>query len=140
MMQSKIRAALEGHIYVFAKTQGLPVAWEGVDFESETDQSYLRVFVMPATSDSTDLAGNHRLYRGVLQVDIVMPSGKGMGDIEQLAGQIIAHCPKDRRLLTANGFVQLISVMSMGPKLISGGVTALPLTSFYRMDIILPSN
>lgn len=136
MMQSQIRAALEVRLNAFAKEKGLPVAWEGKAFKPKNGQSYLRVFVMPAASDSSDLAGQHRLYRGVFQVDQVMASGAGMGDIERKAAQIIAHFPKNLRLAVADQFVQLISVMSMGPKLQQDGFVAVPLTSYYRMDVI----
>lgn len=136
MMQSQIRAALEVRLNAFAKEEGLPVAWEGRAFKPIAGQSHLRAFVMPATSDSNDLAGQHRLYRGVFQVDLVMVSGAGMGDIERKAAQIIAHFPKNLRLAVADRFVQLISVMSMGPKLPQDGFVAVPLTSYYRMDVI----
>ena len=136
MMQSQIRAALESHLALFADDQGLLVAWQGVEFEPEVGEEYLRVFVMPAESDSNDLAGAHRVYRGVLQVDVVMQSGRGMGGIEQRAKQIIAHFPKDMRLNTADGFVQLTSVMSIGPVISDGGDSFLPLTSYYRMDTV----
>ncbi len=136
MMQSQIRAALEVRLDAFAKEEGLRVAWEGRTFKPITRQSHLRAFVMPASSDSNDLAGQHRLYRGVFQVDLVMVSGTGMGDIERKAAQVIAHFPKNLRLPVENQFVQLISVMSMGPKLPQDGFIAVPLTSYYRMDVI----
>lgn len=136
MMQSQIRAALEVRLDAFAKEEGLLVAWEGRAFKPIAGQPYLRAFVMPASSDSNDLAGQHRLYRGVFQVDLVMMSGTGMGDIERKAAQIIAHFPKNLRLLVGNQFVQLISVMSLGPGLIHEGDLVLPLTSYYRMDVI----
>ena len=136
MMQSQIRAALEVRLNVFAKEEGLPVAWEGKAFKPKNGQSYLRAFVMPAASDSYDLAGRHRLYRGVFQVDLVMVSGTGMGDIERRAAQIIAYFPKNQRLPIDSGFVQLTSVMSMGPKIVSGGSVMVPLTSYYRMDTV----
>ena len=136
MMQSKIRAALETRIAAFAKSKDLPVVWEGVEYKPEVDQTYLRVFIMRAASDSKDLAGRHRLYRGVFQVDVVGPTGQGMGDIEQLAGEIIGHCYKNLRLPIDSGFVQLTSVMSMGPKIVSGGSMMVPLTSYYRMDTV----
>lgn len=136
MMQSQIRAALEIRLDAFAKEEELPIAWEGRAFKPVAGQSHLRAFVMPATSDSNDLAGQHRLYRGVFQVDLVMVSGAGMGDIERKAAQIIAHFPKNLRLAVADRFVQLISVMSMGPKLPQDGFVAVPLTSYYRMDVI----
>lgn len=135
MMQSQIRAALEVRLDAFAKEEGLRVAWEGRTFKPITRQSHLRAFVMPASSDSNDLAGQHRLYRGVFQVDLVMVSGTGMADIERKAAQVIAHFPKNLRLSVENQFVQLISVMSMGPKLPQDGFIAVPLTSYYRMDV-----
>lgn len=136
MMQSQIRAALESHLALFADDEDLSIAWQGVEFEPEVGEEYLRVFVMPAESDSDDLAGAHRVYRGVLQVDVVMQSGRGMGGIEQRAKKIIAHFPKDMRLNTADGFVQLTSVMSIGPVISDGGDSFLPLTSYYRMDTV----
>lgn len=136
MMQSQIRAALEVRLNAFAKEEGLSIAWEGKTFKPKRGQFYLRVFVIPAASDSGDLAGRHRLYRGVFQVDLVMVSGTGMGDIERRAAQIIAYFPKNLRLPIESGFVQLTSVMSMGPKIVNGGNVMLPLTSYYRMDTV----
>lgn len=136
MMQSKIRAALEMHIAAFAESKNLPVAWEGVEHKPKETHAYLRVFVMRSTPDSKDLAGKHRLYRGVLQVVVTSPTGQGMGSIEQLAGEIIGHCYKNLRLPIDGGFVQLTSVMSMGPAIVGAGSVALPLTTYYRMDTV----
>jgi hypothetical protein len=47
-----------------------------VDATPIAGETYLRAFSLPADTASNTLSGDHRLYTGVFQVNIVAPSGK----------------------------------------------------------------
>ena len=76
-----------------------PIAWEHDTFKQPADgKAYMRVAFMPADSAHGSLGENGTTHeRGVYQVGISAPSGKGTGDVEDLADKIIAHF-KNKRL------------------------------------------
>lgn len=89
MSQHIIRAALESRLAAWAAAQVPPlrVAYENATFQPPDGQDYLRAFLIPAATQSGDMAGKHREWRGVFQVTAVTQPGRGSGR----AGQILAE-------------------------------------------------
>ncbi|NMU88411.1 hypothetical protein HGQ98_00725 [Achromobacter ruhlandii] len=92
MSQDLIRAAFEKRLNDWAKSRApaLAVAWQNTKFTPPTNAMYLRAYVMPAATISRDAAGDHRQYRGVFQVNVVMPIGAGSRSAEQVAAELDA--------------------------------------------------
>jgi len=90
-------ALLNKHLKAMTKMP--PIAFEHAFFEQPADgKPYIRVAFIP--SDSThgslgEIGTTHE--RGIYQVGISAPSGKGTGVAEALADRIIAHF-KNKRL------------------------------------------
>lgn len=95
MSQDLIRAAFEKRLNDWAKARApaLAVAWQNTKFTPPTNAMYLRAYVMPAATISRDAAGDHRQYRGVFQVNVVMPIGAGSRSAEQVAAELDALFP-----------------------------------------------
>ncbi|KDD44774.1 hypothetical protein L532_2327 [Bordetella bronchiseptica OSU095] len=90
MSQDLIRAAFEKRLNDWAKARApaVAVAWQNTKFTPPTNAMYLRAYVMPAATISRDAAGDHRQYRGVFQVNVVMPIGAGSRSAEQVAAEL----------------------------------------------------
>jgi hypothetical protein len=129
-----IRSLYEQHLAAWAAARSLPVAWQNVPFTPPTSGLYLRAFLLPATTDSLDLEGAHRLYTGVFQVSIVAPSGQGSGAAEQLAADLATEFPLNLRLSSGGFTVLTISPCSQGPAIQDSSSYVIPVSFRYRAD------
>ena len=91
MSHNIISAALESRLLAWAKarTKPLKVVVENETYTPASGETYLRAFTLPAVTTSNTLGGDHHLYVGVFQVNIVAPSGKyrteASGIVDELA-------------------------------------------------------
>lgn len=133
----QIRGAFQGRLSTWAtdRTPALPIAWQNVPFTPGT-YPYLRAFLMPAETDSLDLAGEHRAYTGIFQVNIISETNKGTLLVEEIAAELEALFPLNERIVVAGGEVLIYTPMSLGPALPDGGTFTLPVWCRYRMDTI----
>lgn len=92
MSQDLIRAAFEKRLKDWAKarTPELAVAWQNINFTPPSNAVYLRAYVLPAATISRDAAGDHRQYRSLFQVNVVMPIGAGSRAAEQIQAELDA--------------------------------------------------
>lgn len=135
MSQKTIRKLIEQRLAAWAAAKPISVAWQNAPFTPPA-ATYLRAFLLPADTDSQDLAGAHRAYTGVFQVSIVAPAGQGSGAAETLAEEIDALFPCNL-LLTSGAFaVQVISPCSIGQALQDENRYTIPVWFRYRADTI----
>lgn len=137
MSNKAIRALLETRLKTWADAQSpaLPIAFENVPFTPPQDKTYLRAFLLPANTDSKDLKGDHRLYAGIFQVTIVVPSGAGTGAAGTIAAALGVLFPVNLRL-TSTLTVQMLSPMSESKAIEEPDALAIPVTARYRTDVI----
>lgn len=137
MSKRQIRAAFESRLNTWAQEQSpaIRVAWENAPF-TPTTYPYLRAFIVPADTDSLDLAGEHRLYSGLFQVNVIGETGKGAAQVERIAEALTELFPLNLRIPVSDGVVLVYSPMSEGPAMPDGGTFTLPVWCRYRMDTI----
>lgn len=135
MSQKLIRQLYEQRLATWAATKSLPVAWQNVPFTPPAG-TYLRAFLLPADTDSIDLAGAHRGYAGVFQVNIVAPEGQGSGAADTLADELDELFPNNLPLNSGAFGVQTITPCSAGPAIQDGTRYAIPVWFRYRADTI----
>jgi len=136
MSHKIIRSLLEARLkaWAAARTPVLRIAYQNVAFTPNNDETYLRAFLIPAGTDSNDLAGAHRLYTGVFQITIVTPVGNGPSGAETIADELAALYPLNDRLVR-NGLTALIMTpVEPGPELTEDTSFALPVSFQYRAD------
>lgn len=136
MSHKIIRSLLEARLKAWAdaRTPALRVAYQNVAFTPNNGETYLRAFLLPAGTDSNDLAGAHRLYTGVFQITIVTPAGNGPAGAETIADELAALYPLNDRLVR-NGLTALIMTpVEPGPELTEDTAFALPVSFQYRAD------
>jgi hypothetical protein len=136
MSHKIVRSLLEARLkaWAAARTPVLRIAYQNVAFTPNNDETYLRAFLIPAGTDSNDLAGAHRLYTGVFQITIVTPVGNGPSGAETIADELAALYPLNDRLVR-NGLTALIMTpVEPGPELTEDTSFALPVSFQYRSD------
>lgn len=129
-----IRALLENRVSAFATTHKLQVAWENLPFNPPANKLYLRAFLLPASTDSLDIEGDHRLYVGVLQVNVVGVAGNGPGAAGEIAEALAEHFPKNLTLGAAPKVVRMTSPMSVFPGIPGDDRYTVPVSGNYRAD------
>lgn len=134
MSQKLIRSLYEQRLATWAATKSLQVAWQNIKF-TPPPGAHLRAFLLPARTDSQDLAGTHRAYLGVFQVSIMAPHDLGPGAAETLADEIAALFPLNLRL-TSSLTVQIVTPCSQGPSIPGDTHYVVPMSFGYRADTI----
>lgn len=136
MSNAIIRSALEGRLKTWADAQSppIPIAFQNAPFTPPNQARYMRAFLLPAETDSNDLAGEHRAYMGLLQVSICVPDGTGSGAAETLSTAIEALFPVSLRLVKSGLTVMITKPASAGPALPEAGIYVVPMSIRYRAD------
>lgn len=135
MSNTKIRAGFESPLATWAAAQSppIPIAYENKTFTPPTAR-YIRAFLLPAQTDSVDLQGAHRSYRGVFQVSLYMPTGTGAGAAELLVMAICALYPI--RIASSGLSIVLTRPMAARPAISDPDRYIVPIDCAYRADTI----
>lgn len=100
--------------WAVAQTPTLPVGHENVTFQP-TNARYALAYVLPNDTRSPDLARDMRVYRGIFQVTLFMPTGGGPGEADVLAQTLGTFLP-DAAVFTLAGLrLQITSPVSRRP-------------------------
>lgn len=136
MSKRQIRTAFESRLNAWANSQSpaIPIAWENISFTPA--KPYLRAFLVPASTDSIDLEGKHRMYTGIFQVNIVGEPGKGPPQVDKIAEDLDKEFPLNMRMAVTDGVVLVYSPMNQGPAMQEADSYTLPVWWRYRMDTI----
>lgn len=131
-----IATVLAARLGEWADAEGIPVAWENIEFTPPSAGLYLAAYDMPATPRTLDLGLRCRTYSGVYQVNVVAPAGTGRSDAEALARQVAALFPEGQEM-QGDGFTCWITST---PAIFRGIPTSvsysIPVSLNYRADII----
>lgn len=133
MSQARIRSAIESRLasWAAARVPALPVAWENVPFTPPAG-AYLRAFLLPASTISRDMKGDHRGYRGVYQVSVVVPSGNGPGAGEAIAKEVADLFPVNLQMTASGLTVQVVSPVSIANAIPETDRRVVPTSFEYR--------
>jgi Bacteriophage related domain of unknown function len=132
-----IRSVYEGRLKTWAdaRVPKLTIAFEDRVFVPPPDGSaYLKAYLLPGNSDSEDLAGAHKSYRGIFQVSVITKSGLGRGPAGQIADELAALFPNNLALTKTGFTVYVRSPTSNAPAIQSDTTSALPVSFEYRAD------
>ncbi|WP_273807277.1 MULTISPECIES: DUF4128 domain-containing protein [unclassified Pseudomonas] len=134
MSQKRIRQLFESRLSAWAVAEGYPVAYQNQDFTPPENGIYLRAYLLPAPTGSDTLAGDHRRYQGVFQISVVVPTGQGAGQAEDIVGELADLFPLYDRL-TRDAFTVVITTpVSQGPEVPEASTFTLPASFSYRAD------
>lgn len=134
MSQKRIRQLIESRLSAWAVAEGYPVAYQNQDFTPPENGIYLRAYLLPAPTGSDTLAGDHRRYQGVFQVSVVVPTGEGAGQAEDIVGELADLFPLYDRLSLDVFTVVITTPVSQGPEIPEASTFTLPASFSYRAD------
>lgn len=136
MSHNIIAAAYESRLLAWAKARvpKLKVVVENETYTPATGETYLRAFTLPALVASNTLSGDHRLYTGVFQVNVVAPSGKYRTEASGIVDELAALFPLNLRIERGGLVVQIMTPVSPGPGIPDGNTFTIPASFQYRSD------
>lgn len=108
MSNTIIRKLFNTRLLEFADDNDLVCAVDNQGFDvtrDARDGRYLDAFLLPANTVSTDLAGAHRGYRGVYQIDVCTRRRIGTGAADDICDLLAAKFAVNLRLIDTSGFV-----------------------------------
>ncbi|OCQ53564.1 hypothetical protein Ppb6_01190 [Photorhabdus australis subsp. thailandensis] len=87
MNTSKIISLIKAYIGNWADKYGFPVEYANIEFTS-TKEMYLQCHIIPAATDNIGLALDMKIYRGIVQVNIVTKAGNGEVEASFMSEQL----------------------------------------------------
>lgn len=137
MSQLIIRQLYEARLkaWAAARSPALLVGYENSPAPVTTG-TFLRAFQLPAETDSADLAGAHRAYSGIFQVNVVSPINGGAGVANGIANEIAAQFTLNLRLTSGAVIVQIIKPSSVAQGLQDDTRYIVPVSFRYRSDVV----
>ncbi|WP_318387711.1 phage tail terminator-like protein [Enterobacter sp.] len=130
-----ITTALEAMLGIWADGEGVPVAWDNIQFDPPADVLYLVSHDLPARPYSIDLAGDCRVYPGVYQVNVVAPAGGGKSQARAMARRIAALFPENQEI-PGDGFTAWVTAPpAIYPGIPDGVSYTVPVSISYRAEI-----
>lgn len=137
MSHNIVASIYEAKLIAWAKARPTPlkVVVENEAYKPVDGETYLKAFTLPADTASNTLGGDHKLYTGVFQVNIVTPSGKYRGDAGVIADQIAVLFPLYERNTKGAVTVVTMSPVDQGPSIPGDTTFTVPVSLLYRADV-----
>lgn len=136
MSHDIISAAFESRLLTWAKARAKPikVVVENETYTPATGETYLRAFTLPAVTASNTLSGDHRVYAGVFQVNIVTASGKYRTEASGIVDELAVLFPLNLRIPRAGLVAIVLTPVGPGPGIPDGTTYTIPASFQYRAD------
>lgn len=137
MTQAVIRASIESRLAAWAGAEGIPVAWQNVDY-SRLSGLHLRAFLLPAPTMSTTLSGGDWRYVGLYQISIFAPPAVGPARAEQIVAGLEALFPAGLRMVRAGVEAIITEPLAPSPAMQETEWYVVPCRFRYRADVYRP--
>lgn len=131
MSLTAIRAAFEKRL----KTDGLPIAYQNVEFKVPVSGQYYEFYLLPATPVDAVLGDEFFFEVGIAQITLVYPSGKGTGAAEGRAEQIRDLFPKGLTLIEDGIQVNVVKTPAIARGFPEAGSWRIPITVSWQAQI-----
>lgn len=132
MSHARARQAIEIKLMDWAAARPIRVANFEEGFEPQTNESYLRAYLLPAGNACRYLGGEAYEYTGVYQLSIVCPAGQALATAEALVDELSILFRVDTEL-SRNGFEGLIvEPLEQGPTITEPATYTVPASFTYR--------
>ncbi|MBA1195213.1 hypothetical protein G7007_20535 [Pseudomonas entomophila] len=132
MSHARARQAIEIKLMAWAAARPIRVANFEEGFEAEAGETYLRAYLLPASTACNYLGGEAYEYTGVYQVSIVCPAGQALAGAEALVDELSSVFRVDSPL-SRRGFEGLITEpVEQGPTITESATYTVPASFTYR--------
>jgi len=129
-----IRAALETHLAAMPGL-GLPIAFENVDFVRPTSGPYAESRTLIADPDGAQLGSLMFFERGIYQITLCYPSGRGTGDAETKAMQIRDWFSRGTTLVRSGIQTIIMEVPSVRAGFPDNGFWRMPVSANWQAQV-----
>ena len=115
MNNGAIHKSLARKLEAVAAALAVPVAWENTAFTPPSSGIYLEEDFLPAENEDVFVQGTKAVRRGIFQVTVVYPLGRGSQAAAALADKIAEAFPNNaiidtgNRALFVNGFADVFN-------------------------------
>ena len=136
MSHNIISAAFESRLLAWAKARAKPlkVVVENETYSPATGETYMRAFTLPAVTGSNTLSGDHRVYVGVFQVNVITPSGKYRTEASGIVDELAALFALNLRIPRAGLVALVMTPVAAGPGIQDENAFTIPASFQYRSD------
>lgn len=117
-----------------ARSERLKIVFENTAYTPVAGETYLRAFTIPGDTASNTLGGDHRLYTGVFQVNIISPAGDGKTKTNPIAAELSILFPLYARDTRGTVTVVTMSPVDQGPGITGDSNYTVPVSFMYRAD------
>lgn len=132
MSHARARQAIEIKLMAWAAARPIQVANFEEGFEAEAGETYLRAYLLPASTTCNYLGSEAYEYTGVYQVSIVCPAGQALAGAEALVDELSSVFRVDSPL-SRRGFEGLITgPVEQGPTITESATYTVPASFTYR--------
>lgn len=120
-----------GAIGVIDGIAGLPtIAWPNVDFDTENVDEYIRVYILPAESESDSLGCDE--FIGLIQASVYVRDGSGIIDATGYTDAIRAAFTKSLEITNGTTKFKITKTGWDAPMLVDGGWCQIPVSIPYK--------
>lgn len=131
--EAQIADALIWHLSQLVLTPTRPIAWPGVPFSPTVGVPFLSATHLPNTTGATGLAFDaDREFRGLFQVSVFWPAGKGIIEPLDLAGQVASHFARGTRIARHGRTVEVNRAPEVAPAIEQPDWVQVPVTIRWR--------
>ena len=135
MSHARVRNLFQTALKAYADNKGLRVAFDNVQFTPTTNETYLVSHLMPASTNSGTLSGDHKAFVGVSQITIVSPSGRATSQSDEISLELQQEFTVYKRYIDSTGFtVQVMSPLHTPEGKVQNGGWIVPCYFDYRAD------
>lgn len=132
MSHARARQAIEIKLVAWATARPIRVANFEEGFEAGSGETYLRAYLLPASTTCRYLGGDAYEYTGVYQISIVCPAGQPLGVAESLVDELSSLFRVDTEL-SRSGFEGLLTEpLEQGPTITESATYTVPTSFTYR--------
>ncbi|MDO7911340.1 phage tail terminator-like protein [Pseudomonas sp. 22-AL-CL-001] len=132
MSHARARHAIEIKLMAWVAARPIRVANFEEGFEAKAGETYLRAYLLPASTTCNYLGGEAYEYTGVYQVSIVCPAGQALASAETLVDELSSVFRVDSPL-SRRGFEGLITEpVEQGPTVTESATYTVPASFTYR--------
>lgn len=136
MSQALIRKALEKRLLAMASgLAATATAMENGSFNPVAGTPYQRVNLLPATPDNSEQSGKNYFERGIFQVTLCYPSGKGSGAVEAQADRVKAAFKRGTSTTESGVRVIVMLTPKITPGYPDGDRWCIPISVTYQAQI-----
>ena len=131
-----IRRAFEKRL--LAVSAGLATAYENDDFTPVTEVPYQRANLLPNDPDNQQMGDQSYTERGLFQITLAYPYGKGSGAADARAQALRTQFKRGLTLTESGLLVHVIKTPKVSPALVDAGRYFLPITVEWQCHVNTP--